>query len=65
MATPHAPDPVADRLHQLQAAGMIPMTAAEILAGASQGGVPRPGFLRDHDDDGSVQAASNHIGLPV
>lgn len=39
---------------RLNAAGAVPMTAEEILAGQSQAGVPRPAFLSDHDDDGTV-----------
>jgi hypothetical protein len=31
------------------------MTPEEILSGASQGGVPRPSFLKDEDGDGSVE----------
>ncbi len=41
---------------QMQVAGIQIMTADEILAGQSQAGVPRPSFLKDHDDDGSVQS---------
>lgn len=48
------PNAEADRLAELQAAGAIPMTAEEVLAGQSQGGVPRPAFLTDAEDDGSV-----------
>jgi len=40
---------------RLQAAGAIPMTAEEILAGETQAGVPRPSFLKDDEDDGTVQ----------
>lgn len=39
---------------KMNAAGVVPMTADEILAGQSQAGVPRPAFLSDHDDDGTV-----------
>ncbi len=42
---------------KLNAAGAIPMTAEEILGGASQAGVPRPAFLKDHEDDGTVDVA--------
>ncbi|WP_066723545.1 hypothetical protein [Sphingomonas pituitosa] len=41
---------------QMQVAGTQLMTPEEILAGQSQAGVPRPSFLKDHDDDGSVQS---------
>jgi len=50
-----ATDPLADRMAELQAAGAIPMTVEEILAGQTQGGVPRPSFLADHEDDGTVE----------
>lgn len=40
----------------LQATGAQPMTAEEILGGATQAGVPRPAFLKDHEDDGSVES---------
>jgi hypothetical protein len=40
---------------KLSAAGAIPMTVEEILAGESQAGVPRPSFLKDHEDDGTVE----------
>lgn len=43
-----------ERLLQLQAEGMIPMTADEILAGKTQAGVPRPAFLKDDDNEGTV-----------
>ena len=33
------------------------MSAEEILAGRTQAGVPRPRFLAEHQDDGSVQRA--------
>lgn len=49
----------ADRIEEhrlrLQAAGMIPMTVDEILAGETQAGVARPSFLSPHEDDGSVE----------
>ncbi|WP_156348478.1 hypothetical protein [Sphingomonas sp. Leaf23] len=41
---------------RMNVAGAVPMTAEEILTGQSQGGVPRPAFLKDHDDDGTVDA---------
>lgn len=44
-----------EHLAKMQLAGAIPLTAEEILAGQSQGGVPRPAFLSDHEDDGTVQ----------
>lgn len=47
----------ADHLAKLHAAGAIPLTAEEILAGETQGGVPRPAFLTDHEDDGTVERA--------
>jgi hypothetical protein len=40
---------------KLQAAGAVSMTPEEILAGQTQAGVPRPAFLSDHEDDGSVE----------
>lgn len=46
---------LADRLAALHAAGAVPMTAEEVLAGATQSGVPRPAFLRDHEDDGTIE----------
>lgn len=45
---------LAAHMAKLQAAGAIQMTAEEILAGQSQAGVPRPAFLNDHEDDGTV-----------
>ncbi len=33
----------------------LPRSADEILAGDTQAGVPRPSFLKDHEDDGTVQ----------
>lgn len=55
MADPNdSADTEAERLAQLQAAGAIPMTPEEVLAGQSQGGVPRPAFLTDDEDDGTV-----------
>lgn len=49
-------DPKLDEhLARLNAAGAVPMTAEEILAGETQGGIPRPAFLTDHDDDGTVE----------
>lgn len=40
---------------RLQAAGAIPMTAEEVLAGQTQAGVPRPAFQTPDDDDGTVE----------
>ena len=40
---------------RLQAAGAVPMTVEEVLQGQTQAGVPRPAFLSEHEDDGSVQ----------
>ncbi len=40
---------------QMAATGGVPMTAEEILAGATQAGVPRPDFLRDDEEDGTVE----------
>ena len=48
-------DRLADHLAQLQAAGAVPMTVEEVLAGQTQAGVPRPAFLRDDEDDGTVE----------
>lgn len=45
---------------KLNAAGAVPMTAEEILAGNSQAGVARPSFLKDHDDDGTVDKVDPH-----
>jgi hypothetical protein len=52
-------DLIAERIAQLNVAGAIPMTVEEILAGQTQAGVPRPAFLADHEDDGTVE----RIGL--
>lgn len=41
---------------QLQVAGTQLMTPEEILAGETQAGVPRPAFLSDHEDDGTVHS---------
>ena len=49
----------ADRIAKLNAAGVIPMTAEEILAG-TQAGIPRPSFLKDHEDDGTVDVVDPH-----
>ena len=49
-----AADRLAEHRLRLQAAGTVPMTADEILSGGTQAGVPRPTFLSDHDDDGTV-----------
>ena len=46
---------LAEHRLRLNAAGVVPMTAEEILAGQSQAGVPRPAFLANHEDDGTVQ----------
>lgn len=46
---------LAEHRARLNVAGAVPLTAEEILAGATQGGVPRPSFLKDHEDDGSVE----------
>ncbi|WP_260928207.1 hypothetical protein [Novosphingobium sp. 9] len=48
----------------LQASGAMPMTAEEILAGQTQAGVPRPSFLTDHEDDGTVESVSGPKGTP-
>jgi len=47
-------DQRADYLARLNAAGAVPLTAEEILAGLSQAGVRRPSCLHDHEDDGTV-----------
>lgn len=49
---------LAEHMSRLQAAGAIPMTAEEILAGRTQAGVPRPACLRDDEDDGTVERVS-------
>jgi hypothetical protein len=41
---------LAEHQAKLQAAGAVPMTVAEILAGETQAGVPRPSFLREADE---------------
>ena len=41
---------LAEHRAKLQAAGAVPMTVAEILAGETQAGVPRPAFLREADE---------------
>lgn len=46
---------LAEHAARLQTSGAVPMTAEEILAGQTQAGVPRPTFLCDHEDDGSVE----------
>lgn len=39
--------------------GRVPMpTTDEILSGHSQGGIPRPAFLTNHEDDGTVEKAT-------
>lgn len=52
-----------EQLHlaKLNVAGVIPMTVEEILAGETQAGVPRPSFLKDHEDDGTVERAGKVI----
>lgn len=55
-----AADRLADHRVKLSATGAIPMTVEEILGGQSQAGVPRPAFLKDHDDDGTVDVADPH-----
>lgn len=45
----------AEFIAKMNAAGVLPMTPEEILAGQSQAGVPRPAFLRDAEDDGTVE----------
>lgn len=47
---------------RLQATGAVPMTAEEVLAGQTQAGVPRPAFLRDHEDDGTVDTVDPQRG---
>jgi hypothetical protein len=44
-----------EHLDAMRVAGALPMTVEEILGGQSQGGVPRPAFLKDDEDDGSVE----------
>lgn len=51
-----AAEKVATHMARLQAAGAVPMTVEEILAGKTQGGVPRPATL---DDDEAEQEANN------
>lgn len=48
-------DHKAEHLAKLNAAGALPLTAEDILSGQAQAGVPRPSFLDDHEDDGSVE----------
>jgi hypothetical protein len=57
-----AADRLAAHRANLSAAGAIPMTVEEILGGQSQAGVPRPAFLKDHDDDGTVQRVGGAAG---
>lgn len=57
-------DALAAHKLKLQAAGAVPMTAEEILAGQKQAGVPRPSFLTDHEDDGTVEIAPGPKGTP-
>lgn len=47
---------------QMQVSATMPMTAEEILSGESQMGVPRPAFLRDHEDDGTVHVVNREQG---
>ena len=56
----HEADRLAAHRAKLSAAGAIPMTVEEILGGQSQAGVPRPSFLKDHDDDGTVDVVDPH-----
>lgn len=55
---------LADHMAKLQAAGAVQMTPEEILAGQSQAGVPRPAFLKDDEDDGSVHKVPIGRGTP-
>lgn len=59
---PSDSDRLRAHLDSLQTAGAVPMTPEEILAGASQGGVPRPSFLKDDEDDGSVEFVGSGRG---
>lgn len=52
---------LAARRAQLQAAGAQLMTPEEILAGQTQAGVPRPAFLSDHEDDGTVHSVVSGV----
>lgn len=51
-------------LAALQAAGAVQMTPEEILAGETQAGVPRPSFLKDGEDDGTVHKVPIGRGAP-
>ena len=55
---------LAAHLASLQAAGAIQMTPEEILAGETQAGVPRPSFLTDDEDDGTVHRVRVGRGAP-
>ena len=55
---------LAAHMAKLQAAGAVQMTPEEILAGRSQAGVPRPTFLKDDEDDGSVHKVPIGRGTP-
>jgi hypothetical protein len=45
--TDDATEKLGTHMARLQAAGAVPMTVEEILAGETQAGVPRPKFLTD------------------
>ncbi len=53
---------LAARRAELAAIAAQVMTPEEILAGATQGGIPRPAFLTDHEDDGTVETVSRAAG---
>lgn len=55
-------DRLAAHRAKLIASGVVQMTVDEILAGNTQAGVPRPSFLKDHDDDGTVQRVDGPEG---
>jgi len=60
-----AADRLAAHRAKLSAAGALPMTVDEILGGQSQAGVPRPAFLMDHDDDGTVDVVDLNARQPA
>lgn len=50
-----AADKLAAHMARLQVTGAVPMTPEEILAGNTQGGVPRPACLVDDRVDDVIQ----------
>jgi hypothetical protein len=61
---PSDSDRLRAHLDSLKAAGAVPMTPEEILSGQSQGGVPRPAFLKDDEGDDTVEFVGSGKDLP-